>query len=217
MGFRFRKSVRLIPGIRINFGLRGASFTAGGPGASVNFGRRGTYLNTGVPGSGISYRTRIDDPTDPNASNNLALAGGLLAARYLAAPILIGLLGLVSVVLPAPPSQMTNAGSDRSSSAQNGTAQTRVATVLDTTTSAKSEKPVALIPVPRSGIRELQQGLTQLGFRPGPADGLVGSKTTTAVKLFQLSHGQEATGQIDGALIERVLIEARQVTSSIRP
>lgn len=59
MGFRFRKSVRLFPGVRINFSARGISSTIGGRGASINVGPSGSFLNLGIPGSGISYRTRL--------------------------------------------------------------------------------------------------------------------------------------------------------------
>ncbi|HEX5461375.1 MAG TPA: DUF4236 domain-containing protein [Steroidobacteraceae bacterium] len=59
MGFRVRHSVRLFPGVRLNFSGGGISTTIGGRGASVNIGHRGTYLNLGLPGTGLSYRTRI--------------------------------------------------------------------------------------------------------------------------------------------------------------
>ena len=56
MGFRYRKSVRLVPGVRLNItgkGLSSASF--GKPGATLNMGRRGTHGTVGIPGSGLSY------------------------------------------------------------------------------------------------------------------------------------------------------------------
>lgn len=60
MGFGFRKSIKILPGVRVNVGRSGVSTTIGGRGASVNIGKRGTYLNTGVPGTGLSYRARMD-------------------------------------------------------------------------------------------------------------------------------------------------------------
>jgi hypothetical protein len=62
MGFRFRKSIRILPGIRINLGARGVSTTIGPRGASVNVGPRGTYANVGIPGTGLSSRTKLDAP-----------------------------------------------------------------------------------------------------------------------------------------------------------
>jgi len=63
MGFRFRKSIKLAPGIRINFSGSGASLSFGPRGASVSVGSRGTYLNTGIPGTGLYSRERLDKPS----------------------------------------------------------------------------------------------------------------------------------------------------------
>ena len=55
MGWRFRRSVRLIPGVRINFSKSGVSTSIGGRGAWLTVGRRGTRATVGIPGTGISY------------------------------------------------------------------------------------------------------------------------------------------------------------------
>lgn len=60
MGFRFRRSIRIAPGVRVNLGLSGASLSVGRRGASVTVGKRGTYANVGVPGTGLSFRERLD-------------------------------------------------------------------------------------------------------------------------------------------------------------
>ncbi|MEG2314150.1 DUF4236 domain-containing protein [Brevundimonas sp.] len=62
MGFRFSRRIKLMPGVRLNLGLRGASLSAGPRGASVTIGKNGVYGNVGLPGSGLSYRTRLDTP-----------------------------------------------------------------------------------------------------------------------------------------------------------
>ena len=59
MGFRFRRSVKLLPGVRLNFSKSGVSTTVGRRGASVNVGKRGAHVNLGVPGSGVGYRGKI--------------------------------------------------------------------------------------------------------------------------------------------------------------
>ncbi|MCR6653688.1 MAG: DUF4236 domain-containing protein [Cellvibrionaceae bacterium] len=59
MGFRFRKSIKIMPGVRVNMGLRGGSVTLGGRGASVNIGKRGINARYSIPGTGISYSERI--------------------------------------------------------------------------------------------------------------------------------------------------------------
>ena len=56
MGLRFRKIVRLAPGIRLNVSKRGlSSLSFGGKGLTYNIGRKGTRGTIGKPGSGLSY------------------------------------------------------------------------------------------------------------------------------------------------------------------
>ena len=59
MGIFFRKSVKIAPGVRLNFGKRGTSVSIGPRGAKVNFSKKGTYLNTSIPGTGIYMREKI--------------------------------------------------------------------------------------------------------------------------------------------------------------
>jgi hypothetical protein len=46
---RFRRSLRLPPGLRMDFSGSGFSLNAGPRAAPVSFGKRGAYLNTGNP------------------------------------------------------------------------------------------------------------------------------------------------------------------------
>ena len=59
MALRFRRSIKLAPGIRMNFTGSGLSWTLGPRGASIGVGRRGAFLNTGIPGSGLYARQRL--------------------------------------------------------------------------------------------------------------------------------------------------------------
>ena len=68
MGLRFRKSFKLAPGIRMNVGTGGTSWSLGPRGAAIGIGKRGTYLNAGLPGTGFSYRTRLDAPSSTSGS-----------------------------------------------------------------------------------------------------------------------------------------------------
>lgn len=63
MGFRFRRSIRVFPGVRVNFGKRGASISVGRRGANVTFGDKGVRTTVGIPGTGMSYteHTRYDE------------------------------------------------------------------------------------------------------------------------------------------------------------
>jgi hypothetical protein len=58
MGWRFRRSVRLLPGVRLNISKRGfSSVSVGRRGLTLNMGRRGVKETIGLPGTGISYTT----------------------------------------------------------------------------------------------------------------------------------------------------------------
>ncbi len=59
MGIRFRKRVKLLPGVTLNFSKSGISTTIGTKGASVNIGKNGVYGNAGIPGTGIYMREKI--------------------------------------------------------------------------------------------------------------------------------------------------------------
>ena len=59
MGLRFRRTITILPGVRLNLSKSGVSLSLGPRGASVNIGGRGTYANVDLPGSGLSYRTRL--------------------------------------------------------------------------------------------------------------------------------------------------------------
>lgn len=52
--FRFRRTVRLAKGVRVNVSKTGASLSVGKPGATLNLGRR-SRVTVGLPGSGLSY------------------------------------------------------------------------------------------------------------------------------------------------------------------
>ncbi|MBI5430358.1 MAG: DUF4236 domain-containing protein [Nitrosomonadales bacterium] len=67
MGVRFRRSIKLAPGLRLNFSGSGVSLSAGPRGASVNFGSRGTFVNTGIPGTGLYSRSRLGAATSESS------------------------------------------------------------------------------------------------------------------------------------------------------
>lgn len=55
MGFRFRKSFSIVPGVKINLSKTGTSLSLGRPGATVNIGPKRVRTTVGLPGSGMSY------------------------------------------------------------------------------------------------------------------------------------------------------------------
>jgi hypothetical protein len=59
MAIRFRKSLKLAPGVRMNLSGSGVSWTLGPRGASIGIGKRGSFLNAGIAGSGLSTRQSL--------------------------------------------------------------------------------------------------------------------------------------------------------------
>lgn len=68
MSLRFRRQLRIVPGLHLNLSKSGVSATVGVPGLRLTLGKR-PALNVGLPGSGISYRESLGSapPTPPAA------------------------------------------------------------------------------------------------------------------------------------------------------
>src|SRR5260370_13673411 len=80
MGFlRFRKSFKIIPGVRLNLSGSGASVSLGPRGLHFTIGPHGTRATVGLPGSGISWtayqayssgnRSSLPNRPSPNADD----------------------------------------------------------------------------------------------------------------------------------------------------
>ncbi|MFX0543462.1 peptidoglycan-binding protein [Roseovarius sp. S4756] len=54
----------------------------------------------------------------------------------------------------------------------------------------------------RRDIREIQSLLSQAGYDPGPADGIMGQRTRNAIRAFQRDRGIQATGRPSRSLQE---------------
>ncbi len=112
MGFRFRRSFKIAPGVRLNVGKKGLSTTIGGRGASINIGQRGTYVNAGIPGTGLSYREKIGGggaapgPGDPTAGSTQSGCMGCGCMGMLGFILLVMVAGMFSndesVINPEP-------------------------------------------------------------------------------------------------------------------
>ena len=98
MPLRFRRSIRILPGLRVNLGKRGASVSVGVRGAHVTFGKTGTRTTVGLPGTGVSYthvtppattpRPDVDRLPDAHAQGRnggfLGIVGLLVFAAFIA-------------------------------------------------------------------------------------------------------------------------------------
>ncbi len=86
MGFRFRKSVKLIPGVKMNLGKKGASVSFGSRGARVTVGKT-TRTTVGIPGTGLSY----------TATSSRQRSGGGASVRFWLV-LILALVGLIMLV-----------------------------------------------------------------------------------------------------------------------
>ena len=64
----------------------------------------------------------------------------------------------------------------------------------------------------RAERRLIQMGLASLGFDPGPADGLFGRRTRTAIGDWQSSEGGEANGHLDAEAAKVLLAAGEEAT-----
>jgi hypothetical protein len=63
VGFRFRRSFRLLPGIRLNVGGKSASLSFGGRGFHYTVGTAGRRVTVGLPGTGLSWSQKLPSST----------------------------------------------------------------------------------------------------------------------------------------------------------
>lgn len=73
MGFRIRKSIKVVPGARLNFGKNGISTSIGKRGAGITFGPTGTTTHVGIPGTGISYVRKLEQLKLQKMKNRISL------------------------------------------------------------------------------------------------------------------------------------------------
>jgi hypothetical protein len=90
LGFRFRKSIGILPGLRLNISKTGVSTSIGRPGGTVNIRGRRVRTTVGLPGSGLSYSQdvklaeseRTDEAAAPAAAPNRTLGMRLLRRLF---------------------------------------------------------------------------------------------------------------------------------------
>ncbi len=91
-----------------------------------------------------------------------------------------------------PPEQLTKAGVE----GIGRKSQAGRAASAETAPSAARGRPAS--------VRDVQEGLTKLGYDPGPADGIMGKKTVSAIKAFQQDNKLPADGKVSEELMRRI-------------
>jgi hypothetical protein len=73
MGFKFRKSIRLFPGVKVNLSRSGTSVSVGGKGVTTNYSKRGTRSTFSIPGTGVSYTTSHSKTSSPSSGQRFRM------------------------------------------------------------------------------------------------------------------------------------------------
>jgi len=98
MRLRFHRSIRILPGIRLNLNRRSSSITVGGHGVHETFGSKGIRTTIGIPGTALSasqFEPHRHAPVTPRPSTvgaigTLLVVGPVLAAVFAVAFFIIG-------------------------------------------------------------------------------------------------------------------------------
>ena len=81
-------------------------------------------------------------------------------------------------------------------------------------------KHFADVPLSKGTVQGVQSDLTALGYKPGPADGILGPQTGNAIKAFQRDQGVLVTGEASEklrVLLLMVLEKKRRETANRNP
>lgn len=82
MGFRFHKSFKVAPGVRLNISKKKVSTTIGPRGAKLTIGSSGTRFTTSIPGTGISYSKKLDSKQTNIVAEKLTAFGDAHKAEH---------------------------------------------------------------------------------------------------------------------------------------
>jgi len=105
MGFRFRRTIRVFPGLRLNLSRSGLSTSVGARGARVTVGHGRVRETAGIPGSGAFYTESQStrDERQDGAGEAQAPAGAARPSLFgrVVRVIVLGIVGafVLSVVL----------------------------------------------------------------------------------------------------------------------
>lgn len=190
MAFRFRRSVKIAPGVRLNIGKKSTSVRIGPKGLGYTISSTGQKrVSTGIPGTGISYSQRLEAAARPSPARPIEArrksSAGTTALWLLA--ILFGLGWCASRLPPAsdPPPISTALPSPAPS-------------VEDQSPTVSAPDPPALVsspvrpPPPAAPAIKTLYTTTNVRLRDGPS--------TEALILWTAPPGTEVqSSEMDGA------------------
>jgi hypothetical protein len=196
--------------LRLNFSKSGVSLGVGPPGANVNLSSRGVRRTFGLPGTGLYHQTfsKWKAPAPPNQSAPTA-PGPASKPLPVGRLLLFGAFAIVVALVASNQSKPTHTPGalPQMDVSTQGQAQPFPSAVpsLDRNRALNLEE-----------VREVQIALKQLGFDPGPADGIVGPLTMEAVRQYETARQRTPTGVVDESL-RQSLREERGVRPRVTP
>ena len=84
--------------------------------------------------------------------------------------------------------------------------------LAQTESTVPAAEPAPEIPE-ANNVERVQRALTELGYDPGPVDGLMGAGTRNAIRAYQRDRDQEETGEITPELVAEM--EAAVETNAV--
>lgn len=82
MGLRFRKSIKIAPGVKLNFGKKSAGMSIGGKYGGVSFNtKNGARARVSAPGTGLSYSTNLKHKRSSHKNQNRTQVSNSTASK----------------------------------------------------------------------------------------------------------------------------------------
>ena len=79
MGLRFRKSIKIAPGVKLNLGKKSAGISIGGKHGGISYNTRtGTRARVSAPGTGLSYSTKVSGTSKKSGNSSTASATNIV-------------------------------------------------------------------------------------------------------------------------------------------
>ncbi|BCQ27196.1 DUF4236 domain-containing protein (plasmid) [Caballeronia sp. NK8] len=85
MGWSFRKSFKLLPGVRVNLSKSGTSYSFGGKGVTYNSKGR---VSTSIPGTGLRYTSKVT-PSEVKSQVGLGILFAILMFPFMVVATLL--------------------------------------------------------------------------------------------------------------------------------
>lgn len=82
MGLKFRKSIKIAPGVKLNLGKKSAGISIGGKHGGISYNTRtGTRARVSAPGTGLSYSTKVSGTSKKSGNSSTASATNIVGVE----------------------------------------------------------------------------------------------------------------------------------------